>query len=323
MTAFTRETTGNEIVQAFGSQVQGKTVAITGTSDGGLGANTAIALAKASPAHIILLARSAKKVEPVQAQIKEVNALVKTTFVPIELDDLDSVRKAAEQINASIDHLDILINNAGIMAVQKFTLNKHGVESQFATNHVGHFLLTALLFDKIAAAGPGARIVNVTSDGHTISPCRFEDYNFNNGKDYNPWNGYGQSKTANILFTRQLATKLQSQGVYAFAIHPGVIMETSLSNHMEFNAEVVQAILDTALRETGEQFMVGQPKSMQQGISTTLRAALDPALEKETGAYFEDCNVKQTREYATSLENAQRLWTLSEDLVGQRFDLSG
>lgn len=203
MSQFTRSTIGAEVVKEYGHRVKGKTIAITGTSNGGLGAETAIALAHAGPAHILLLARSANKVEPVQANIQGINATTKTTFVPIELDDWDSVRKAAANINDKVSQIDLLINNAGIMAVP-YTLNKAGIESHFATNHLGHFLLTALLFDKIAAAGPGARIVNVTSDGYQLGPCRFEDYNFKNGEEYHPWSGYGQSKTANILVSPQL-----------------------------------------------------------------------------------------------------------------------
>ena len=111
-------------------------------------------------------------------EIAEINENIKTTFVPIELDNLESVRKAVSVVDAAVEKIDVFINNAGIMAVKDFKTNNAGIESQFATNHVGHFLLTNLLMDKILAAGRGARIVNLTSDGHKISPVRFEDYNF-------------------------------------------------------------------------------------------------------------------------------------------------
>lgn len=153
-------------------------VLITGASNGGLGSETAISLASGRPAQLVLLARSAAKVDPVISRIHEIDPHIKVTFVAIELDDLDSVREAAAKVNADIDKLDILICNAGIMAIKDFTINKHGVEIQFATNHIGHFLLTKLLYSKIQAAGSGARIINVTSDGHEIGPCRFEDFNF-------------------------------------------------------------------------------------------------------------------------------------------------
>ena len=315
MSQFNNKTTGVEVVNQFKSEVDGKTILITGTSVNGLGAETAISLAHVNPAHILLLARSANKVIPVQEKIKELNSSIKTTFVPIELDDFDSVRVAAEKVNTSVGKIDILINNAGIMAVKKFTTNKDGIESQFATNHLGHFLLTNLLFDKVKAAGPSARIVNVTSDGFKIGPCRFEDYNFKDGKEYDPWSAYGQSKTANILFTRQLANK----GRPSFAVHPGVIMSTSLGNHVD--QAMFGDINDIAIRNTGKEFIVGAPKPTQEGVSTTLRAALDPSVAKESGSYFENCNAVPLFDYASSMGNAQRLWALSEKLVGQKFDL--
>lgn len=175
MSQFNRETTGQEVVHEFKDAVHGKTILITGASAKGLGAETALSLARAQPAQLLLLARSETKVNPVIKEIGEISPSTNAIFIPIELDDFDSVRKAAAVVNKSVDKLDILINNAGIMAVVEYQTNKEGIESQFATNHLGHFLLTSLIFDKIRAAGPKARIVNVTSDGYMISPWR-EDY---------------------------------------------------------------------------------------------------------------------------------------------------
>ena len=319
MSAFTRETTGIEVVTKFSDLVENKTILITGTSDGGLGAETAISLAHANPAQIILLARSESKVAPVISKIHALNPSIKATFFSIELDDFDSVRRCAANINAQITKLDIMINNAGIMAVVNFTTNKIGIESQFATNHLGHFLLTALLFPKISAVGSGARIINLTSDGYTIGPCRFEDYNFKDGKEYDPWSGYGQAKTSNILFTRQLASKLASKGILSFAVHPGVIMGTNLSNHLD--RSVFKDISAITERNTGFPFEMGQPKEKQQGVATTLVTALDPSITGVSGSYWEDAKTREMREYASSMENAERLWTLSEKLVGERWEL--
>jgi NAD(P)-dependent dehydrogenase (short-subunit alcohol dehydrogenase family) len=119
------------------------------------------------------------------------------------------------------------------MAVKDYTLTEEGLEYQFGANHIGHFLLTSLLIPKIEAAGKAARVVNLTSMGHQMSEVRFDDINFNNGKDYNKWFAYGQSKTANILFTVAFAEKLASKGVLSFAVHPGGITETNLSNDVE------------------------------------------------------------------------------------------
>lgn len=313
------ETTGEDVIKAYGNQAEGKVIVITGTSDGGLGAETAIALAAAKPARLILLARSANKVQPVIEKIKAVDASINADFVPIELDDFDSVRTAARKITDMTDKIDILINNAGIMAVPDFTTNKSGIETQFATNHLGHFLLTALLFDKVVASGKGARIVNLTSDGHKLGPCRLEDYNFKNGSEYGPWSGYGQSKTANILFTRYLASRLGPKGILSVAVHPGVIMATSLGKNLDDTS--VEDLERTALRETGKVFHVGAEKTHAQGISGTLVAALDPRMEENNGAYLEDGNVVEAYEYATAPDNVERLWALSEELVGQKFDI--
>lgn len=288
---------------------------------------------------MILLARAENKVTPVIEKIQKLNAAVKISFVSIELDDFDSVREAADNINGLISKINILINNAGVMAIPNFATNKTGIESQFATNHLGHFLLTALLFPKILAAGEGARIVNLTSDGYMIGPCRFEDYNFKDGSDYDGWSGYGQSKTANILFTRQLATKLASRGILSFAVHPGgklfeprrgirplmlipttVIVGTRIGRNVE-DPEAFKRIDSIAMKNTGHSFMVGNRKTIQQGVATTLITALDRRIAEQTGTYWADAKEEPLRDYASSLENAQRLWTLSEKLVGQKFDL--
>lgn len=153
-------------------------VLITGASVSGLGAQTALALATARPAHLILQGRSESRIQPVIDEIKKINPDVKATFASVDLSSIEDIRKGAAAINESVDHIDILINNAGIMAVKDFTKSVDGIESQFATNHIGHFLLTNLILGKIVKAGKGARIVNLTSDGHRLGPFRGDDYNF-------------------------------------------------------------------------------------------------------------------------------------------------
>lgn len=282
-----------------------------------------MALAHGNPAHLILLARSQSRVESIISAITKINSSIKVDFVPVSLDDLDSVRAAANTINASIEKLDILINNAGIMAVDKYTTNKAGIELQFATNHVGHFLFTKLLFPKILAAGPGARIINLTSLGHKIGPVRFDDYNFSDGKEYDPWSGYGQSKTANILFSLYLANKLRDRGIVSFGVHPGGIFETQLAVHIADPMKALADIEPIAQKNTGRHFPLDadKPKSMAQGIATTLVAALDPRIEQQSGMYMMDCQPTRTYEYAESMEGAEKLWKLSEELVGEKFEL--
>ncbi|KAI1616778.1 short-chain dehydrogenase [Exophiala viscosa] len=323
MKAFTRETTGVEVVEELSDRVKGRTFIITGASESGLGAETAVALAHGHPEHLILLARSQARVNSVISQIKEISPNTKVDFVPVSLDDFDSVRSAAATINSSIEKLHGLINNAGVMAPDNYAANKNGIEMQFATNHLGHFLLTKLLFPKIAAAAPGSRIINLTSLGHKISPVRFDDYNFSGGKTYNPWEGYGQSKSANVLFSHSLGNKLQSRGIQSFSVHPGAIFNTNLARDISDVHAALAAIDPVAIKNTGRHFPLAAdtPKPIDTGITTTLVAALDTRIEAQSGSYMADAKIDTAYEYATDDANAERLWELSEQLVGEKFDV--
>lgn len=185
MPKFTNVTTAEEACEAFTSRINGRNFLITGTSARGLGAKCTTALAKHSPAQLILVSRNRAKVEPVIDEIHSIDAHVDVKFVPCELSDQDSVRKAAGDIlnDTRIKHIDVVINNAGIMAAAEYEVDSRGNELQLSANHIGHFLLTNLIMPKIIAAGPGARIVNHTSHGHGLSPFRFDDPNFGEGKE--------------------------------------------------------------------------------------------------------------------------------------------
>ena len=210
-----------------------KPVVITGPSAGSLGAQTAIFIAQGKPASILLLGRTESKTTSVIEEMKNISPATKVQFIEIDLTRFGSIKSAAAKINQSVDKIDVLINNAGIMGTKEYTLTPEGLESQFGTNHIGHFLLTNLLMPKIEAAGKVARIVNISSNGCLLAEVRFNDYNFDNGKAYNRWEAYGQSKTANILFTVSLASKLASKGIAAFALHPGIVISTNLGADVE------------------------------------------------------------------------------------------
>jgi NAD(P)-dependent dehydrogenase (short-subunit alcohol dehydrogenase family) len=152
-------------------------VLITGPSEHGLGAQTALSLAVGKPRRLILVGRSLTKIQPVIDEINSISPSTEVIFEELDLTSLGSVKKAAEGINGKIEKLDILVNNAGVMAVKDYEKSVDGIEMQFAANHIGHFLLTNLLMDKIFAA-EGARIVNVSSGGYVCSGVRFEDWNF-------------------------------------------------------------------------------------------------------------------------------------------------
>ncbi|KAF2457554.1 putative short-chain dehydrogenase [Lineolata rhizophorae] len=318
MTAFGHDTEAKEVVSQFHDQIVGKTVVVTGASNQTLGSGTAISFARAKPANLILLARSESKVKPVIDEIKQMDSSINAVFVPVDLTDNDSVRKAAADISGLVDKIHFLINNAGVMAIP-FSKNKHGIEMTLAANHVGHFLFTNLLMDKIIAAGAGARIVNLTSLGHFIGPFRFLDYNFADGKNYERWSAYGQSKTANVLFSVSLAQKLAKHGIQSFSVHPGSIYTTQLATHLQM--EEFLEIEKVTKMNNGWGFSVSQPKSIEQGVSTTLRAAIDPNIAPQSGAYMSDCNIEPAAQYASIPEYARELWQLSEELVGQKFDI--
>lgn len=196
-----------------------------------------------------------------------------------------------------------------------FGKTEDGIENQLATNHVGHFLLTKLLYSAIKAAGSEARIVNLTSVGYKVGPFRPDDYNFSDGSEYDEWSGYGQSKTANILFTKGLAAR----GVKSFAVHPGTIMTTSLSNGLDMS--LFGKIDEVARRNTGRGFAIDTPKSIEQGVATIVVAAIDPRIVSQSGAYLANCQVEDVYEYAKNPEQVEKLWELSEKLVGEKFEI--
>ncbi|KUJ12214.1 NAD(P)-binding protein [Mollisia scopiformis] len=330
MSAFNKSTSGADVVAAFPEAVQGKTckrpmstwtwclltwaiVVITGPSAGGLGAQTAIFLAAGKPAEILLLGRTESKATSVMEEIQKISPSTKVSFIHLDLTRFDSIKFAAAEIKKLVSKIDVLINNAGIMGVKEYTLTPEGLESQFGSNHIGHFLLTNLLMPSIETAGRGARIVNVSSNGYQLSEVRFSDYDFDNGKAYDPWHAYGQSKTANILFTVSLASKLARKGISSFVVHPGAIY-TNLGAHVEMSE---WATVGKMFNDRGYP-SVGINKNLAQGTSCILVAALDPSIESN---YLSDCAIEETPDYAHNTELAQKLWALSEEIVGEKFQL--
>ncbi|KAJ9160701.1 Short-chain dehydrogenase [Coniochaeta hoffmannii] len=319
MSPFTKDSTAEEVTEGFSSQIKGRIFVITGTSAGGIGAYISTSLAHHSPAQLILVARTKSKVDPVIEEISAIDPSLKVTFVRCELTDRDSVRNAAETINndPTVPHIDVLINNAGMMMLPKYQRDKTGYELQLSANHLGPFLLTNLLLPRVRASGPNGRVVNVSSSGHRISPFRFEDWNFSDGATYDGWTAYGQSKTANNLFTTELALR----GVTALAAHPGTIMVTGLGRYMDLDAEEHPFVMldRVALRNTGRKFVMSPEKTLSQGAASILSPALDPDFARNSGAYFEDGQVGEAYGYSQDEENAKKLWALSEELVGQKF----
>ncbi len=312
---FGPDTTTDEVLD--GLDLSGQLAVVTGGS-GGLGAETARALASAG-ARVVLTARDAAKGEAAARQIRESTGNPGVEVEDLELDSLASIRAFAERFLARHDALQLLVNNAGVMACP-FAKTHDGFELQFGTNHLGHFLLTGLLAPALLRGAP-ARIVSVSSRGHQQSPVVFDDIAFER-RPYDKWEAYGQSKTANVLFAVELERRLGERGVHAYAIHPGVIA-TDLARHME-----PEDFEHVRRRSPGGRM---QLKTVEAGAATSVYAATAPELDGRGGLYLEDGHVAEideaesarqgVRSYAVDPEVARRLWSISEEMVGQTFPL--
>ena len=211
------------------AKLDGKTVVVTGANSG-IGLETAVDMAKRN-ARVILACRSEERGEAAVADVKKRSGNNNVVFVQLDLGSLDSVRTFAAKILKDEPHIDILINNAGVMMLPKRSLTTDGFEMQFGVNHLGHFLLTNLLLDRIKET-PRARIVNLSSSAQGFAG-KFNFDNLNSEHSYSPSAAYCASKLANVLFTRSLAKRLEGTGVTTNAVDPGAI-KTGLQQHLTF-----------------------------------------------------------------------------------------
>jgi NAD(P)-dependent dehydrogenase (short-subunit alcohol dehydrogenase family) len=306
-----------------GKGLSGKRVLVTGVS-AGLGVETARALV-AHGAHVVGAARDLAKAERATSAVRA-QAANGGGFELVELDlaSLASVRACADTLNADGRPFDAVIANAGVMRTP-FGHTAEGFETQFGTNHLGHFVLVNRIAALIAAGG---RLVNVASSGHRYSDVDLDDPNFDR-TPYDPMIAYGRSKTANILFAVEFDSRHQARGVRATAVHPGGI-KTELGRHMEPDE------LDKVVAQINAQLAAdGQPpfqwKTIPQGAATSVWAAFVVPAEDVGGRYCENCQVAQiveglvnpvspgVRPYALDPERAKALWARSEEMVGERF----
>ncbi len=308
------ETTTDEVLADI--DLAGKTAVVTGAS-GGLGEETARALASKG-CEVIITARDQTKAQTAADGIKASTGNNDVSVVALELTDYDSVRACAAQISEQLDKLDILINNAGVMACP-LQRTADGCEMQFAACHVGHFLLTNLLMPLLEKA-PTARVVNLSSGGHKYGGVDFSDLHWQN-REYNKWLAYGQAKTANALFTVALDKRVRDKGVRSFAVHPGVIV-TDLGRHL--TDKDIQDLMEGTRGEVALTM-----KTIPQGAATSVWAATSPALAESGALYLEDCQIAtQVADgeggngyyaYALDEQAAESLWSLTEDIVGEKF----
>ena len=323
---FGRDSTAAEVIA--GIDLAGKTAIVTGGYSG-LGLETVRALAWAGAA-VVVPARRPEHAREVLAAAGLTPAteggdvsVAELEVAELDLADQASVKEFAAGFLAGAApgakrSLDILINNAAIMASPERRVGP-GWESQFATNHLGHFALTNLLWPALAAA-QGARVVSLSSTGHKLSGIRFDDINFDAG--YDKWRAYGQAKTANALFAVQLDALGRDFGVRAFAVHPGGIM-TELQRHLPREEMIAAGWMD----EHGK--LDPRFKTPAQGAATSVWAATAPALEGMGGVYCEDCDIADATvpgspearirgvdAHAVDREAAARLWQVSAEMTG-------
>jgi NAD(P)-dependent dehydrogenase (short-subunit alcohol dehydrogenase family) len=317
-TPFGFESTAAEVID--GIDLSGKRAIVTGASSG-IGVETARALAGAG-AEVTLAVRDTDAGE------RTATAITTTTGNPtVHVGRLDLADQAsvAPFVADWSGPLHLLINNAGVMALQDLQLTGQGWEMQFATNHLGHFALALGLRDALAAAAD-ARIVSLSSRGHLRSPVVFDDVNFTS-RPYDPWLAYGQSKTANVLFAVEATRRWGGDGITANAVHPGAIIQTNLSRHMD-----PEYLADLRASATYAETFDGSKvryKTIEQGAATSVLVAASPRLNGIGGRYFEDCHqaaildpdapatsIAGVAPYALDPANANRLWELSLQLLG-------
>ncbi len=296
-----------------GIDLTGKTALVTGGYSG-LGLETVRALAGAGARVIV----GARRPETAAADL---NGISGVEILKLDLSDPASVDAFATEVAGVTDKIDILINNAAVMA-NALARDRRGYESQFATNHLGHFRLTARLWPLLKAAGAGSRVVVLSSIGHRLTGIDFDDIGFDR-REYNKWMAYGQAKTANALFAIHLDTLGQPHGIRAFAVHPGGIV-TPLQRHLTMEEQVAMGWID-AEGNVNPRF-----KTVEQGAATSVWCATSPLLAEKGGVYCEDCDIAArwtdgmdvnvgVRDHAIDPALAARLWTVSEEMTGVAF----
>ena len=283
--------------------MKGKTVVITG-GNAGIGKATAIELAKKG-AEIVITSRSEDKAKAAVTEIKSASENDSIKYVLVDLSSQESVRKAAEELKVKFPKIDVLINNAGCY-VSDLQLNVDGIEMQFATNHIGHFLLTNLILDNVKAAG-NARIINLSSIAHNSTrELNLDDINYEK-EEYSGWKAYSRSKYCNILFTKELAKRLEKDGITVNAVHPG----GERTEIAEKNANWYTKLGWTIMKP----FMI----TVEKGAATSIYLASSPDVSGKTGHYWVKSKQEWSNRPSQDEANWLALWNKSEELVGQQF----
>ena len=309
-----------------GVNLQGKRILVTGVS-AGIGVETARSLA-AHGAHVVGAARDLTKAQAATAQVRQDAAAHggSLALVALDLADLKSVRACADELLAKREPFDVVIANAGVMATP-FGHTADGFETQFGTNHLGHFVFVNRIAPLMRV---GSRLINLSSSGHRFSNVDIEDPNFER-TSYEPFVAYGRSKTANILFAVAFDRRHRARGIRAAAVHPGAI-QTELGRHMDHSR--LQAMIDQMNQQlAAEGKGPFQWKTIPQGAATSVWAGVVAPADAIGGRYCENCHVgnivpddvtispisEGVRGYALDPATADALWQKSEELVGESF----
>ena len=281
-----------------------KTIVISGATNG-IGKAAAIELSKENP-KLLFTYRNQNLADELLTEIKDISPNTQIHSVYCDFSDQDSIKKCTNEINDLCANIDVLINNAGVVNTSYHETDE-GIENTFAVNHLGYFLFTNLLLQKLKGDDE-TRIVNVSSAAHSfVKEMQWEDINFKNnfGQGLKP---YGQSKLANLLFTRYLSIKLSTENISVNAIHPGGVNTSLGSQNKAWYSKPLRLILRPFFRSPlkGAESIIYLATKQDDGV---------------TGEYFVDSKIHQSSAYSKNLEEAHKLWGLSEELVGQTFNI--
>ncbi|CAK5267264.1 unnamed protein product [Mycena citricolor] len=315
---FEFNTTAEEVATTFAEQIRGKNVLITGTSLNGLGFETARVVAKYANL-VIITGYNKERLGLTQAELQRGDPRAQIRPLVLDLASLKDVRRAAAEVNSYAEPIHVLINNAAA-AIAGFKLSADGFENQFATDHLGPFLFTALIAPKLLAARTETftpRVVFVSSLAHEYGAVNFETLSKPDPASYDSLGGYAQAKTANILTAAELSRRSKGM-IKSYSLHPGVIFTNINSTEESIQQQKEAGILLPDGSPNPEKF---RWKSIPEGSATTVAAAFDPRLEDTPGAYLDDSKVANDKlsPHAADPAVAAKLWEVTEELVGFKF----
>ncbi|KAJ6584405.1 hypothetical protein B0H19DRAFT_1249380 [Mycena capillaripes] len=316
---FSSSTTAEEVADAFAGEIKGKNVLVTGTSVGGIGFETALAIAKYAN-FVIITGHNADRLKIAEDTIKKQLPSANIRPLILDLSSLADVRRAAAEVNAYPEPLHVIIHNAAA-TIGRLRLTADNLETQMATNHIGPFLMTKLLAPKILAARTvhyTPRVIFVSSGAQAAGTgVNFNTLGRPDPESYQPSDAYRQTKAANALSAIELSKRSKGQ-INAYSLHPGVIYTNGMRKEETVPEMQKLGILDADGKPVSGKVPF---KTLAQGAATTVAAAFDPGLNDKPGAYLSDCVVtnEALASHSSDPSNADKLWTLTEKIIGEAF----